>query len=242
MIFRDHDLRGLGAFGDTVPSGAQLIATEGQSFGFPAAMLVYYGVGTHATAKQIGPGITACSNATFGTDPYPGAKKSCYTVVPPIGMPAGIPKQAAEWGTFTLPYPATVFFGTNGRFRARDVGAGSYPCDALTFGPDPAYGQTKACYANPQGPIATVPQAPLTVTPTAPVASDPMIQINALAPAVQTNYNAAKADLQRAVTASQQPGAGVGTNAAAQRALAAAQARHDAALAFNAAGQITFLT
>ncbi len=87
--------------GDASSTGWTALASEWSAFSLPAASTVRYGAGDTWVERSLPAGSHTCSNATFGTDPLPGATKHCElrsgggtTPPPPPPPPAGTDRPA----------------------------------------------------------------------------------------------------------------------------------------------------
>lgn len=117
---------------------------------------VYYGVGSTYLTKA---GVTSsfsCQPSTFGSDPVPNVVKTCYVQAASTAggfiataLPAGATACTGEGGTCSLLVGtvATVYYGVNSQFYAKQSVTGSFGCNVNTFGGDPDPYVVKACYA-----------------------------------------------------------------------------------------------
>jgi hypothetical protein len=106
---------------------------------------VAYGVPGNFTFANIG-GNFICNNATFGTDPAPGAIKACYvSFYSPHLNGSALPVQEGGTNVFGR---GNVAYGANGSFNFIELpsSGGFFDCTNATFG-DPAPGVVKACYS-----------------------------------------------------------------------------------------------
>jgi hypothetical protein len=149
------------------PAAAQAIgekcAEEGSVCFVPPGQsgIVTYGARGLFTQQRV-TGNIPCSNQAFGTDPLPGARKSCHLLLDGPGTA----RCADEGGICFVPPGQTgvVTFGARGLFARLRVNS-SIPCTNDAFGGDPIRGVQKACYLALDGTPAAVYVPPPVVAP-----------------------------------------------------------------------------
>jgi len=127
-----------------LPVGYTRCADEGGTCSITGTRTMAYGAGHYA--YHTASGATACSTASFGTDPVPGVVKSCYLA--PDGGPNGYTACAAENGECAFTGPRTVAYGAAGGFRYV-LATNGIACTNGAFGGDPITGVAKQCYLPP---------------------------------------------------------------------------------------------
>lgn len=130
-------------------AGATACAAQGQACTLAIGQIgtVWFGAGTAWVRRTEVSGSVDCSTAAFGSDPAPGAAKSCRVLVTDFVRPAdGALACATENQTCTLPAGtvATVWFGADNRWAARTAQSGSLACTAALFG-NAAPGAVRSC-------------------------------------------------------------------------------------------------
>jgi hypothetical protein len=166
------------------PASGTKLASEGGSFTLAAATIVSYGSDPKWVQKTLS-GTVVCSNATFGSDPYPFIGKNCYsqgaaatspvltaptptptptptTTPTTTTAPAASAEIAVEGASFTVAASTVVSFGAGTRWVQKTV-SGTGQCTNAFFGSDPAPYTPKGCYVVPGG--TTTPVTSPVVTP-----------------------------------------------------------------------------
>lgn len=145
--------RGDGGSGDAYNTGWTRCASENEYCRVDGAARVRFGGDNRFEYRNVTGGIL-CSTRTFG-DPAYGVNKHCEFMAHEggygnVGYGGGWERCSSEGGFCSFSGAAEVRFGTNGRFVTRR-GINGLPCDADTFGNDPAYGQKKQCFVRRTG-------------------------------------------------------------------------------------------
>ena len=185
--------------------------------------------------RLLAPGEYSCNDDTFGGRPYGASAASMACYQGPIaaggvigtarGVPGAASKIADEGQPFQRDSGASIWYGPasgQGAFVGHNVPTGTYICGNAEFGPDPAIGVKKACYATPYAPPAA--------------GSTPITYYDQLAAQQEAEQRAvaakqAQQDLYQAQLATQQQNA----DAAAQSAQLAENALAQQAAALSAA-------
>ncbi|MFS8095709.1 hypothetical protein LFM09_01095 [Lentzea alba] len=123
------------------PSGASLCASEGGDCQVNGRRAVAYGANGAFRFMTVN-GTAKCTVAAFGSDPLPGAAKSCY-VLP--DAPGGSWEWCRDEGS-TCVVAGTQAFGARGSYWTAKSDS-TAKCGLGSFGVDPLYGVLKACYA-----------------------------------------------------------------------------------------------
>ncbi len=133
---------------DYYGAGWTRCASEGQYCNVNGSARVRFGADNRYEYRNVSGGVL-CSVKLFG-DPAYGMNKTCEYMG--TGGGYGNANYGSNWdycgsegGYCSFSGPGEVRFGTNGRFITRRAING-LPCDANTFGNDPAYGQKKSCF------------------------------------------------------------------------------------------------
>jgi hypothetical protein len=130
----------------------QVCAGEGGTCRFSGGSTVAYGAGNRWKKLNFQNGA-ACNNQTFGGDPAPGVKKTCYveataTSSVPNRIDARWTRCANEGGNCRVGGVRSVAYGAQGKWVYLRVN-GSVACNNSSFRQDPAPGLPKSCFAEP---------------------------------------------------------------------------------------------
>lgn len=180
---------------------------------FQGPASVYYGLPNqygalktiNTSSAKLSSGFT-CGASAFGYTPTTTATRSCYVggspgdanfPVNPTSPDASYSICGLDGSTCLTASPALAAYGAAERWMYELMPAGSFACNATTFGGDPAPGINKACYLTvsstappntPSSPIGTPTTATgtptsTTGTPTSPTGTPTSSTVAAVAPA-----------------------------------------------------------